>query len=55
MRQGKLGLWLAVAVAIVSALGSQAGSARWEVTLHLAPVGVELTASTEHARVALKL
>jgi hypothetical protein len=45
-------------VAIASALSgaSVASDARWEMTVHLAPeVGVELAATTDHARVVLKL
>lgn len=57
MRQRRLGVWLAVVVAITTALGvgSHASGVRWEVTLEVAPAGVELAAATEHARIALKL
>jgi hypothetical protein len=56
MRKGRLGLWLVVALTI-SALGSAsaASRARWEVTVHVAPAGIELAATTEHARFAVKL
>jgi hypothetical protein len=56
MRRGRLGLWLAVAVAIASAVGgASASGARWEVTLRLAPTEVELAAASEHVRIELKL
>ena len=57
MRQGRLGVWLAVALAIFSAVGGAgaASRARLEITFHLAPAGIELAATTEHARLAVKI
>ncbi len=56
MREARLGMWLAVIVAVASVLGagSMASGMRWEMSVQLASVGVELTATSEHARIAVR-
>ncbi len=56
MREARLGMWLAVVVAVASVLGagSWASEMRWEVSVQLASAGVELAATSEHARIAVR-
>ncbi len=56
MREARLEMWLAVIVAVASVLGagSMASGMRWEMSVQLASVGLELTATSERARIAVR-
>ena len=57
MTQWSFGALTAVVLAICTALtvASIPSHSRWDVALHLSPSGIELCATSEHARIAVQL
>jgi hypothetical protein len=57
MRRWSFGALTAVVLGICTALtvASIPSRSRWEVALHLSPSGIELSATSEHARLAVRL
>jgi hypothetical protein len=56
-RRWRLGAVTAVVLAIATALtvAASSRSSRWEVALHLSAAGIELSATSQHTRIALTL
>jgi uncharacterized membrane protein YhiD involved in acid resistance len=54
-RRRRAGVWTAIVIAIATALGgwTQAHDVRWALNVQLAPLGLEVSATTDRARLEL--